>query len=351
VKWVGLGYEDNTHETHETIVATEGGARAIELYHAHVDEIERRITLLKKRNTKRGAVTYFDDKSLQKKARGPRKPKREKANSVSSPIVSTRSTRHTPNSSNSNYSNNNSIAQKTLELSSDEEGMAKSDGVMDVEGEEDSQHHSDVEEEEEVERKVGGEEEEEEEEEKEFRTVYKQQPEFLGNDKLFSFQLTGLNFLHSAWENRNNVILGTEEWGEFFFICFYCCVCCVVFVCVCVIYCLLSGDEMGLGKTIQAIAYILSIRHELGDEGDFCPFLVVTPFSTVNNWLVEFRRWAPQLNVVGVFEKSVHYLFLLHYLFALEYSVSIILLFAIIIICSFICSHPQPMQTPWKAAS
>lgn len=42
-----------------------------------------------------------------------------------------------------------------------------------------------------------------------FRTVYAKKPDFIPGD-LFPFQITGLNFLHSAWESRTNVILGDE---------------------------------------------------------------------------------------------------------------------------------------------
>jgi SNF2 family DNA or RNA helicase len=55
---------------------------------------------------------------------------------------------------------------------------------------------------------------------------------------------------------------------------------------------------MGLGKTIQAISYILSIRHAMGKLCDFLPFLVVAPLSTIENWRAEFATWAPDLNVV-----------------------------------------------------
>lgn len=54
------------------------------------------------------------------------------------------------------------------------------------------------------------------------------------------------------------------------------------------------ADEMGLGKTIQVIAFICSLI-EQGIEG---PFLVIAPLSCIPNWINEFKRFAPKVNVV-----------------------------------------------------
>jgi SNF2 family DNA or RNA helicase len=67
------------------------------------------------------------------------------------------------------------------------------------------------------------------------------------------------------------------------------------------INCILA-DEMGLGKTLQAVSYICC-RYQLEDFGVGLSFrqnpcLVVAPLSTCHNWLAEFSKWAPQLNVV-----------------------------------------------------
>lgn len=56
--------------------------------------------------------------------------------------------------------------------------------------------------------------------------------------------------------------------------------------------CILA-DEMGLGKTCQVIAF-LSHLVETGHSG---PHLVVCPGSTLENWLREFQKFAPQLAV------------------------------------------------------
>jgi ATP-dependent DNA helicase len=51
------------------------------------------------------------------------------------------------------------------------------------------------------------------------------------------------------------------------------------------------ADEMGLGKTVQCISFIA----HLVDKRVKGPFLVVAPLSTLENWLAEFRRWAPSV--------------------------------------------------------
>lgn len=56
------------------------------------------------------------------------------------------------------------------------------------------------------------------------------------------------------------------------------------------------ADEMGLGKTIQTISlftYLVEVKKLQG------PFLVVIPLSTMSNWVMEFEKWAPSLQVVS----------------------------------------------------
>ncbi|KAI0919569.1 hypothetical protein AcW1_003212 [Taiwanofungus camphoratus] len=52
------------------------------------------------------------------------------------------------------------------------------------------------------------------------------------------------------------------------------------------------ADEMGLGKTLQTIAFHAFLR-----ERTPAPFLVVCPLSVLNNWVEEFRRFAPAIPV------------------------------------------------------
>jgi len=54
------------------------------------------------------------------------------------------------------------------------------------------------------------------------------------------------------------------------------------------------ADEMGLGKTIQVIGVIAHLR-TMGVPG---PFLVVAPLATLPNWVREFEKWLPAVEVV-----------------------------------------------------
>lgn len=58
------------------------------------------------------------------------------------------------------------------------------------------------------------------------------------------------------------------------------------------------ADEMGLGKTLQAIAYLLYMKPQNGE--DVAPSLVVCPASLVYNWLEEVSRFAPTLKCVAI---------------------------------------------------
>ncbi|TCD69809.1 hypothetical protein EIP91_006122 [Steccherinum ochraceum] len=58
-------------------------------------------------------------------------------------------------------------------------------------------------------------------------------------------------------------------------------------------YSCILADEMGLGKTVQIISFLAHLQ-EKGGKG---PHLVVVPSSTLENWLREFRRFAPGISV------------------------------------------------------
>ncbi|GMH36548.1 hypothetical protein BSKO_04416 [Bryopsis sp. KO-2023] len=88
------------------------------------------------------------------------------------------------------------------------------------------------------------------------------QPGYLRGGTLRDYQLGGLNWLVYSWSKNINCIL---------------------------------ADEMGLGKTVQCVSFLSYLAETLQVLG---PFLVVVPLSTVPNWLKEFRKWAPQMNVV-----------------------------------------------------
>lgn len=52
------------------------------------------------------------------------------------------------------------------------------------------------------------------------------------------------------------------------------------------------ADEMGLGKTIQTISLITYLIEKKRQPG---PFLVIVPLSTLTNWTSEFEKWAPSV--------------------------------------------------------
>lgn len=87
------------------------------------------------------------------------------------------------------------------------------------------------------------------------------QPDLVTGGYMRTYQLEGLDWLTSLYENGLNGIL---------------------------------ADEMGLGKTIQTIAFIAFLR-ERGVHG---PFLIAAPLSTTSNWVAEFKKWAPKIPVL-----------------------------------------------------
>lgn len=55
------------------------------------------------------------------------------------------------------------------------------------------------------------------------------------------------------------------------------------------------ADEMGLGKTIQAITYLMLLKHLNNDPG---PHLIVCPASVLENWERELKKWCPSFSVL-----------------------------------------------------
>jgi SNF2 family DNA or RNA helicase len=91
------------------------------------------------------------------------------------------------------------------------------------------------------------------------------QPFYLEGGKLREYQMNGLRWMLSLYNNHLNGIL---------------------------------ADEMGLGKTVQVIALLCYLIEKKQDHG---PFLVVVPSSVLPNWLSEISRWAPKLKKVAYF--------------------------------------------------
>lgn len=83
---------------------------------------------------------------------------------------------------------------------------------------------------------------------------------FIGNLK--QYQIQGLNWLISLYEQGINGIL---------------------------------ADEMGLGKTIQCISFLGHLAEEKNIWG---PHLIISPSSTLHNWVHEFEKFCPTLKVM-----------------------------------------------------
>ncbi|XP_058799194.1 ATP-dependent helicase brm-like [Phymastichus coffea] len=93
--------------------------------------------------------------------------------------------------------------------------------------------------------------------------VVTEQATIMVNGKLKEYQIKGLEWMVSLFNNNLNGIL---------------------------------ADEMGLGKTIQTIALVTYLMEKKKVNG---PFLIIVPLSTLSNWILEFEKWAPSVVVVS----------------------------------------------------
>ncbi|ORX45511.1 hypothetical protein DM01DRAFT_1340018 [Hesseltinella vesiculosa] len=91
-------------------------------------------------------------------------------------------------------------------------------------------------------------------------TVFTDSPGYVIGGKLREYQIQGLNWMISLFENGINGIL---------------------------------ADEMGLGKTLQTISFLGYLKHVRGIRG---PHLIVVPKSTLHNWRSEFSKWVPDFD-------------------------------------------------------
>ncbi|KAF9099152.1 hypothetical protein BGX23_003745 [Mortierella sp. AD031] len=92
------------------------------------------------------------------------------------------------------------------------------------------------------------------------RVISARQPKLVTGGVLRDYQLAGVEWMVSLYENGLNGIL---------------------------------ADEMGLGKTLQTISFLAYLR----EKGIWGPFLVVAPLSTLANWIMEFERFVPGIPV------------------------------------------------------
>lgn len=86
--------------------------------------------------------------------------------------------------------------------------------------------------------------------------IDERQPRNMIGGRMMGYQLDGLHWLASLWENGLSGIL---------------------------------ADEMGLGKTIQVISLIAHLRLRTVTG----PFLIAGPLATLPNWINEFKKWLP----------------------------------------------------------
>ncbi|KAF2819188.1 hypothetical protein CC86DRAFT_147719 [Ophiobolus disseminans] len=89
-----------------------------------------------------------------------------------------------------------------------------------------------------------------------------QQASLLVGGTLKDYQVKGLQWMVSLYNNNLNGIL---------------------------------ADEMGLGKTIQTISLITYLIEKKRQPG---PYLVIVPLSTLTNWNNEFDKWAPSVTKI-----------------------------------------------------
>jgi ATP-dependent helicase STH1/SNF2 len=109
------------------------------------------------------------------------------------------------------------------------------------------------------------------------------QPILLVGGTLKEYQLKGLQWMVSLYNNRLNGILADEMVHTFFS--------------PLMVSCLLNlSCFQGLGKTIQTISLIAFLIESKKQRG---PYLVIVPLSTMTNWSGEFAKWAPQIKAVS----------------------------------------------------
>ncbi|KAI3462493.1 hypothetical protein Pfo_019156 [Paulownia fortunei] len=83
----------------------------------------------------------------------------------------------------------------------------------------------------------------------------------LTGGKLKSYQIKGVKWMISLWQNGLNGIL---------------------------------ADQMGLGKTIQTIAFLAHLK----GNGLHGPYLIIAPLSTLSNWMSEIERFVPSVDAI-----------------------------------------------------
>jgi SWI/SNF-related matrix-associated actin-dependent regulator of chromatin subfamily A member 5 len=91
---------------------------------------------------------------------------------------------------------------------------------------------------------------------------FDESPSFIKGGKMRDYQVRGLNWMITLYENGINGIL---------------------------------ADEMGLGKTLQTISLLGYLKHYRNQNG---PHMILVPKSTLGNWMNEFKKWCPTLRAI-----------------------------------------------------
>merc|ERR1740123_1885102 len=91
---------------------------------------------------------------------------------------------------------------------------------------------------------------------------FDESPSYIKGGKMRDYQVRGLNWMISLYENGINGIL---------------------------------ADEMGLGKTLQTISLLGYMKHFRNVSG---PHMILVPKSTLGNWMNEFKKWCPTIRAV-----------------------------------------------------
>jgi len=131
------------------------------------------------------------------------------------------------------------------------------------------------------------------------------QPSILEFGSLKEYQVGGLKWMVSLYNNRLNGILademglGKSEWEHLFpFTCLasFCAqlLRSLSFVLISSHQCFITSPHLPSTavQTIALIAYLMESKENRG------PYLVIVPLSTLSNWVNEFKRWCPTAHVI-----------------------------------------------------
>ena len=125
---------------------------------------------------------------------------------------------------------------------------------------------------------------------------FDESPSYVKNGKMRDYQIRGLNWMISLYENGINGILA-DEMGK-------------IIQNVAVLtnnfqllkpglvqdaIAIFIFSYLGLGKTLQTISLLGFMKHFKNVNG---PHMVLVPKSTLANWMNEFKRWVPTLRAV-----------------------------------------------------